>query len=268
MPKKVKVLGIQMQSVFNDKIANYTKISKFLAENADFEPDLVLLPETFNAGYDYKNFAENAEPIPSDQTSMLLSGFAQKYNTNIAGSMIEKCHDGTLKNTLVVFDRSGQLCAKYSKVHLFSYEGSNEGKYLTAGDNIAVVQLDFAKVGLSICYDLRFPEFFRKMALEGADIVICPSAWPGVRIEHWDILTRARAIENQFFIFAVNQVGKVTLQRKDGGHSVVVDPWGKVISSCGDLEEVLKAEIDLDKIDEARTKIPVLKDRRNDLYEI
>ena len=167
MTRKVKLLGVQMQSVFDDKVLNYQKVATVLAENADFEPDLVLLPETFNAGYYAKSFEKNAEPIPNDQTSMFLSGFAQKYNTNIAGSMIEKCPDGTLKNTLVIFGRTGKLLIKYHKTHLFSHQGGKESKYLEPGDIIVVAELDFGRVGLSLCYDLRFPRMFRKMALWG-----------------------------------------------------------------------------------------------------
>jgi len=267
MARKVKLLGIQMQSVFDNKVLNYQKIAKVLAENADFEPDLVLLPETFNAGYYAKNFKKNAEPIPNDQTSMFLSGFAQKYNTNIAGTIIEKCPDGTLKNTLVIFDRTGKLSVKYHKTHLFSHQGGEEGKYLAAGDNIVVAELDFGRVGLSICYDLRFPRMFRTLGLRGAEIVLCPAAWPESRKEHWQILNQSRAIENQFFMFGVNQVGKVTAKRTDAGCSMLVDPWGEVIASLGTEEGILKAQIDLDKIDEVRKALPVWQDRRIDLYE-
>ena len=268
MSRKVKLLGIQMQSVFDDKVVNYQKVAKVLAENEDFKPDLVLLPETFNSGYHAKDFNKNAEPIPYDQTSMFLSGFAQKYNTNIAGTIIEKCPDGTLKNTLVIFNRTGKLCAKYHKAHLFSHQGGEEGQYLVAGDNIAVVELDFGRVGLSICYDLRFPRMYRTLALWGAEIVICPAAWPDSRREHWEILNKARAIENQFFVFGVNQVGKVTAKRTDAGCSMLVDPWGEVVASLGEEEGFLKAEIDLGQIDEVRKKLPVWQDRRADLYEI
>ncbi|MEI8377414.1 MAG: carbon-nitrogen family hydrolase [bacterium] len=267
MGRKVKLLGVQMQSVFDDKVLNYQKVATVLVENADFEPDLVLLPETFNAGYHAKSFEKNAEPIPNDQTSMFLSGFAQKYNTNIAGSMIEKCPDGTLKNTLAIFGRTGKLLIKYHKTHLFSHQGGKESKYLEPGDSIVVAELDFGRIGLSLCYDLRFPRMFRKMALWGAEIVICPAAWPDERREHWQVLNKARAIENQFFMFSVNQVGKVSKKRTDAGYSMLVDPWGDVVASLEGEEGVLKAEIDLDKIDEVRNKLPVWQDRRIDLYE-
>lgn len=257
-----------MQSVFNDKVANYQKVAKVLAENADFAPDLVLLPEMFNIGYDSKSFEANAEPVPNDGTSMFLSGLAEKYHTHLAGTIAERNPDGSMSNSLVVFDRTGALCAKYQKTHLFSYQGFDEGKYITSGSKIVVADLDFAKVGLSICYDLRFPEMYRTMALKGADIVLCPAAWPDARLEHWTTLAKARAIENQFFVFALNQVGKVTFTVTNAGNSAIVDPWGEVVASCGTTEGVLKAEIDLAKIEEAREKIPVLQDRRCDLYEI
>ena len=268
MPRKVKLLGIQMQSIFDDKVKNYQKVSDFLEENVDFGADLVLLPEMFNSGYDVKNFDKNAETMLCDTTSMFLSGIAEKYNINIAGTFVERSFDGSLSNSLVVFDRSGKLCTKYSKTHLFSHQGYDEGKYIKAGDKILTAELDFGKIGFSICYDLRFPELYRTLALQGAEVVLCPAAWPDVRKNHWINLLKTRAIENQFFVFGVNQVGKVTLDRKDAGNSMLVDPWGDVVSSCKDTEEVLRAEIDLDKIKEVREKIPVFEDRRTDLYEI
>jgi predicted amidohydrolase len=193
---------------------------------------------------------------------------AQKYHTNIAGTLIEKSYDGGMYNSLVIFNRDGALCGKYHKAHVFSHQGSDEGKYITAGDGLIVAELDFGMVGLSICYDLRFPELYRSLALAGAQIVICPAAWPDVRVSHWQTLLRARAIENQFFMLGVNQVGKVTFSRTDAGCSALIDPWGETIAECNSTEDVLRAEIDLIRIEEVRTKIPVLQDRRDDIYEI
>lgn len=268
MGKKVKLLGIQLNSVPNDKIKNYQKVTKFLQENADFGADLVLLPEMFNAGYDFKNFEKNAEPIPNDATSMLLSGLATEHKTNIAGSYVEKARDGSLRNTLAVFDRTGALVAKYHKIHLFSHQGSEEGEYITAGDEIKLVELDFGKVGLSTCYDLRFPEMYRKMALDGAEIILNAAAWPMPRVDHWVTLNKARAIENQVFMFSVNQTGKTTLQREDAGHSLLINPWGEVLHCAGVKEGVMSWVIDLEDVQTFSNKIPVLKDRRAEIYDL
>lgn len=268
MGKQVKLLGIQLNSTPNDKIKNYQKVSKFLKESEGFGADLVLLPEMFNAGYDFKSFEKNAESIPTDTTTMFLSGMAETYKTNIAGTYVEKMLDGTLRNTLAVFDRTGALAAKYHKIHLFSHQGSEEGKYITAGDEVKCVDLDFGRVGLSTCYDLRFPELYRKLTLEGAKIILTPAAWPMPRVDHWVTLNKARAIENQVFMFSVNQTGKTTLKREDAGHSVIVTPWGEIVANAGVKEGTMSWVIDLDEIQESASKIPVLQDRRMEIYDL
>lgn len=263
---KVRILGLQMHSELNDKVANYQKAAAMLKENADFKADLVVLPETFNAGYDCEAFEQNAEVIPADTTSMFLSGYAQQYQTNIMGSFIEKCPDDSYKNALAVFDRTGLLVSKYHKIHLFSSQDSKEGTYLSNGDKIVVADLDFAKVGLSICYDIRFCEIYRKMALCGAQIMVCSAAWPYPKLDHWITLNKARAIENQCFVVAVNQAGKNVFGKLDLGQSMVINPWGEIIASAGTQEGVVKAEIDLDEVKKIREKISVFKDRKEDVY--
>ncbi len=268
MTKKVKLLGIQINPVIGDKVKNYLKISKLLKEYEWFKPDLVLLPEVFNSGIDHKKFEDMAEPIP-DQTTMFLSGFAQQYNTNIiGGSFIEKSHTGHLKNTSVAFDRTGKILGKYSKIHMFSHLGSSEGEKITSGNTAKIIDMDFGKVGLSICYDLRFPELYRALAYNGAQLIVCPAAWPYPRYDHWMTLLKARAIENLCFMFAVNQCGKVSLSRTNLGQSAIINPWGEIIANAGSQEGVVMAEIDIDEVSKTREDFPVLNDRNLDAYKL
>jgi predicted amidohydrolase len=152
---------------------------------------------------------------------------------------------------------------EYSKVHL--YRLMDEDKYLTAGDRPTVIDLPWGAAGLAICYDLRFPELFRKYALAGARMVILPAEWPRPRLAHWRTLLRARAIENQMFVIACNRVGE-TPGDHFPGHSAIVDPWGKAIVEGAEGEELLTAEIDLEEVIRFRELIPVFEDRRPDLY--
>lgn len=268
MTKKVKVLGLQINSKINNKVANYQKVAKLLKEYSWFEPDLVVLPEVFNSGLDHKKFEEHAEAIP-DQTTMFLSGYAEQYNTNIiGGSIITKDPDGLLRNTSIAVNRKGQIIGKYNKIHTFSCYGIKESDYITSGNKAVVVDMDFGKVGLSICYDLRFPELYRTLAYEGAEIIVCPAAWPYPRFEHWLTLNKARALENQCYMVAVNQCEQVTLSRINIGQSMVVNPWGEVIANAGSNEGVVMAEIDLDSLKKLRKEFPVLKDRKLDCYHL
>ncbi len=266
MTRKVKILGLQINAAVDDKVKNYQKVSALLKENEGLCPDLVVLPETFNSGYDYHVFQKSAEIIPADTTSMFLSGYAEKYHTNMTGSFIEKCPDGLYRNSLPVFDRTGLLVEKYQKIHLFSSQGSKESEYLSSGSRIVVVNLDFAKVGLSVCYDIRFAEIYRKMALMGAEIIVCSAAWPYPKYDHWITLNKARAIENQCFVVAVNQCGKNASGNIDLGQSMVINPWGEIVASAGSEDGVVAAEIDLDEVTKIREEISVFKDRKEEVY--
>jgi len=266
--KKIRILGVQINSKIGDKDANFNKISELLNEHSWYKPDLIVLPEVFNTGVDHELFKKMAEPVGGVSTDF-LSSLAKQHAANIVGgSFIEKCPDGSLKNTSLVFDREGQIIGRYSKIHLFSYYGINEGKYLTAGDKAVVVNTDFGRIGLSICYDLRFPELYRTLALAGAEVVVCPAAWPYPRHDHWITLSKARAIENQFCMVSVNQCGKTAPEWTNLGHSMVIDPWGQVVACAGSNEGVVMSEIDLDRVSRLREEFPVLSDRNLDAYTI
>lgn len=269
MPEKIKVMGIQFTPEIGDKIGNLKKVGKLLNEYSWYNPDLIVLPEVFNSGVGHGKMQELAEPIPNDQTTMFLSGFAERMQANIVGgSYIEKCPDGEYRNACVVFDRSGKIIAKYHKIHMFSYYGSREGEFISKGNSVVIAETDVGKIGLSICYDLRFPELYRTLTYSGAEIIVCPAAWPYPRLEHWNTLNKARAIENQAYFISVNQVGQACEGRTNLGHSMIINPWGDVIASAGGTEGVMMAEIDLGLVRKIREEFPVLNDRDIDAYKL
>ena len=268
MSRKIRVLGIQTTPEMGNKESNLRKAEYFIESNSWFNPDLIILPEVFNSGVGQGQLQALAEFIPDGVTTGLMSNLASKNNVNIvAGSYIEKCPDGKFRNTSVVFNRSGSIAGKYQKIHMFSYYGSREGELITPGNSCMVVETDIGKIGLSICYDLRFPELYRALAYAGAEIIVCPAAWPYPRLEHWLTLNKARAIENQVYFISVNQAGKAGDNRVNLGHSMIINPWGDVVASAGGDEGVMMAEIDLDMIKKLREEFPVLNDRNLEAYE-
>jgi predicted amidohydrolase len=267
MSRKVKIIALQFAPVAGNKEQNLNKVADMIEKNSCQSPDLVVLPEVFNSSVIHEYFHPLSEQIPDGQTSDFISSLAVKYKTNIvAGSFIEKCNDGKYRNTSVVFNRSGKIIGKYSKIHMFSYFGSKEGDYISTGNSAMVVDTDFGKIGLSICYDLRFPELFRSLTYAGAEIIVCPAAWPDERLEHWTTLNKARAIENLVFMISANQCGKYAIKRKNAGNSMIINPWGEILASAGSEEDSIYAEIDLDNVHKIREEFPVLNDRNLDAY--
>lgn len=221
--------------------------------------DLIILPEIWATGYfAFDSYIEEAEELNGPFVQD-FSQLAKSMNVYLfAGSFVEKSGDDYF-NTSIMFNPDGEIIGTYRKIHLFRY-GSQEGKLLTAGSDIAVIDTPFGKIGLSTCYDLRFPELYRKQVDLGAEIFLVTSAWPHQRIEHWKIFNVARALENQCYLLSCNCVGKsqgVLL----GGHSQVVDPWGVVVAQAGEKETIVTAEINLPEIKVIREDFPQLKHR-------
>jgi predicted amidohydrolase len=165
----------------------------------------------------------------------------------------------------MIFDRNGQCTAEYDKTHLFSF--ARENAYFEYGDKTVTFELDGVKCGIIICYDMRFPELARTLALKGIKLLFIPAEWPDTRINHWNVLCGARAIENQIFTACVNSVGKAG-KIQYGGNSAVIDPWGEVIAKGGTEEETICADIDIDAVEKVRSMMNIYQDRRAELYEI
>ncbi|MEW6193693.1 MAG: carbon-nitrogen family hydrolase [Bacteroidota bacterium] len=216
--------------------------------------DLIVFPELSLTGFTM-NADKFAEEIDGISTKFFIE-LAQQLHTNIFAGLIEKSSEHNY-NSLVHIDRNGLINARYRKIHPFSY--ADEDKHYTSLDEIVVTQIDQVKIGLSICYDLRFPELYRLYAKQGVEIIVNIANWPITRIEHWRTLLKARAIENQCFMIGVNRVGTdSTLQYN--GYSSIHDPMGKEIVSISNEEKIIECEIDTSVVEEIRKKLPFLKD--------
>ncbi len=226
-------------------------------------PDVVILPELWYTGYDYTTLHENT--IEDDDVLALVRTWVRDFPALwIPGSFPVKGKEGIYNRTYAI-SHNGRLLETYDKLHLFG--PMSEKRYFTQGDRMSTFTYNGVTFGLSICYDLRFPEFFRLLALNGARVIFLPTEWPTTRMSHFDILMRARAIENQVYMVSANRVGRDSMSEFSGG-SLVVDPWGEDVCRLGDGEDVALCDIDLSLSDRVRTKIPVFSDRREDVYKI
>lgn len=261
MKNRIKILIVQNNAVIARREENFKKVSELLKPYENSSPDLIVLPELWNAGWFCSAYPTIAEGNGSCETVNYLSDLAKKFNANVVGgSYVRKHSESELRNTCPVFNRKGELIAQYDKMHLYSHLGSDEDKYATRGNNPVIASTDVGKLGISICYDIRFPELFRKYSLNGADILINMAAWPKTRKNHWITLQKARAIENQTFMIAVSQTGKITDDEYNLGHSMLVNPYGDIIASLNEEEAVLECEINLEEMTSLRAKIPTLLD--------
>lgn len=228
----------------------------------DGDLDLVVLPELWTVGaFDMSGVRAHPESLGGELVEELRA-LARSTSTAIhAGSIPEADGDGLRWNTSVLIDAEGRLEATYRKIHLFGFH-DGEAATMTHGEHVVVAHTPLGPTGLATCYDLRFPEHFRLMVDDGAEAFVVPAGWPERRIEHWSILLRARAIENQAWVLGVNAVG-LSNEVELGGRSVVVDPWGAVVAEgSADSEELIVATVDPAAVARARTGFPVLHDRR------
>ena len=222
--------------------------------------DLVVLPELWPTGYfAFDRYAAEAESMEGETVTGLRRIAARCGITLMGGTFVERHADG-LANCAVTIGPDGSILHTYRKIHLFGYQ-SEEARLLTPGTDLTVAETAFAPVGTSTCYDLRFPELYRKLVDQGAQMVIIPAAWPLARLEHWRLLLRARAIENQVFVIACNGAG-TQHGTELAGHSVIIDPWGNVVAEAGSEAESLTATIDLANVTRIRAEFPVLEHRR------
>jgi omega-amidase len=251
----------QMHVHLGDPEANFARVSEWTAEAARRGSRLVLFPELWSTGYDLENWQRHASPL-GEGLFARLSTLARQHGIAIGGSLLE-ARDGRAYNTFALYDHTGQQSAVYRKTHLFRL--MDEEKWLAPGDRLEMVEAEWGLTGLGICYDLRFPEMFRRYALGGARLLLLPAEWPSRRAYHWQTLLRARAIENQMFVAACNRVGESKGEHFGGG-SVVLDPWGQAVIEAGAAESLLTAELNLDDVDAVRSRIPVFEDRRPEIY--
>jgi len=258
---KLKISLGQFDIHHADPQTNLEKAGALAAEASQIGSQLLILPELWHSGYDLEHWQAYAQPLDQGIYAEIAS-LARKNRLWIAGSTLE-LRNGKPSNTLTIYDDEGRLKASYRKIHLFRL--MDEDRWLTPGDQLQTVDTPWCRMGLAICYDLRFPEIFRQYTLSGTELILLPAQWPAARIDHWRTLVRARAIENQVFMAAVNRVG-VSQDAAFGGHSAVIGPWGEGCVEGGTTEALLTTEIDLDDVHHARRRIPVIQDRRPDIY--
>ena len=267
---KVKIAICQVK-VLHKKGLNLKKASAMIKESAKNGAEIIILPEMFNCPYYNKYFPIFAEYYPGESTQ-LLSSLARELSVYIVGGSIPEKENGNIYNTSYTFNRSGNLIGRHRKIHLFDVDIRNsitfkESDTITAGKNITVFDTEFCKIGLAICYDMRFPELIRKMTLQGAKIIIIPAAFNMTTgPAHWHLTSRSRALDNQIYFIGASPARNRKAEYIAYGHSLVVDPWGTITAEAGSGEQILYGNIDLDSIDKVRNQLPLLKHRREDIY--
>lgn len=269
----MKVGVIQLNTKW-DKKENLDTIKKYVEEAAAEKAEFVSLPEYCNFMGEEKDKNKNAEEIPNGETTQELMKLAKQHEMYIhVGSILEKKDEEKSYNTSLMIDPKGELVAKYQKIHLFDIEIQGVSKYMESntienGQKPQMVELPFGKAGLSICYDLRFPELYRGYALDGADILFIPAAFTRYTgMLHWEPLLRARAIENQCYVIAAGQFGTNVPGKACYGNSMVIDPWGTVVSRASEGVGITYANLDKKLIESARESIPSLKNRKPEYYD-
>jgi deaminated glutathione amidase len=268
----LRVAAIQLNS--SDDVARNLEVAERLVRSAATEgADLVVLPEKWSALAPGGVLQGLAEPLDGPIVTACRRWASELGIHLLAGSVSERVPDReSISNTSVLIDREGTVEAVYRKLHMFDVEVGgvvySESAHELAGEEIVTGSSDALEVGLTVCYDLRFPELYRILALRGANAITVPSAFTAATgRDHWEVLLRARAIENQLFVIAANQVGTASPRFESWGHSMIVDPWGRVLDAIAEGEGHAIAELDLAGLDEIRDRLPSLASRRPDAYE-
>ena len=260
---KIKLFIVQLEAVAGDIDKNISKIRMLLEKGKVENADLIVLPELWTIGWDCSSFNKSSEQLFSSRTYNFLKELSLKYKSNIiGGSAVLRKENEKDRNTCIILDRNGNLIATYDKYHLFSHRGQSEGSFLQEGDSAVLVNTDIGKIGISVCYDIRFPEMFRKYAFFGADIMVNMAAWPKAFTDEYITLSKARAIENQSFFISCCLTGKINESFDFSGNSQVCDYKGKVIAKLNEEEKVLCAEIDIEEMHQYRKQMPILKDTK------
>lgn len=278
-PTKFKVSLCQFK-VTLDKEKNLETAMKMLEEEAKVS-DLLVLPEMFlcpigTVPGPYAEPIDSYKTDPAAKTMRMVSDIAKKYQKHIIAGSIPELKDGKVYNTAACFDPAGEIVAKYSKSHLFdvSVKGGIhciESTHIAPGDSFATFNTPYCKIGLGICYDIRFPEFSAALVQDPEVKVLCfPMSFNSTTGPlHWDIYRKARAVDNQVYFLLC---APAAADEKDSypayGHSSIVSPWGKVLGDAGTEEGVVRSEIDLEEVDKFRAQIPILKHKRKDMYKL
>lgn len=267
-------LSICQMKVLDKKEENLYKAEKMIRKAVSVEKaDMVVLPEIFNSPYNTETMVRMAEEDGGITTNM-LSSLAKELEIYLIGGSIAEREDTAVYNTSYSYNPKGECIGKHRKIHLFDVDIEDgirfvESEALMAGNEITVFNTEFGKVGVAICFDMRFPELIRLMALQGAEIIIVPAAFNTITgPAHWHETIKMRAIDNQVFFVAASPARNEESTYHAYGYSTVCDPWGTVLKSGKEKEAIISADIYPEKILAIRQQLPLLKLRRHDLYEV
>jgi deaminated glutathione amidase len=271
MADRLRVACVQINSS-PAKAENLERMEPLVARAAATGADLVLLPEKWNGLGSHEILVDVAEPLDGGETVEAMSSWARTHGITLVGGSIAERREGRdkLSNTCVVFDPGGEIAAVYRKIHMFDVEVGGvvyrESDSEEPGESPLSCEVEGWKLGLTVCYDLRFPELYRILAVEGAELVTVPAAFTlYTGKDHWELLLRARAVENQCYVVAANQWGVVE-GKASYGRSSIVDPWGVVVTQAPDEDTVISAELDRAHMERIRRSLPSLANRQPAAY--
>ncbi|XP_062537062.1 omega-amidase NIT2-like [Armigeres subalbatus] len=269
---RIALLQLKVGPNKAENVAN--AVSRIRSVVKDNGARVVALPECFNSPYGTQHFAEYAEEVPDGETSRSLSAVAKELGIYLIGGTIPERNktENKIYNTCTVWSPEGNLMATYRKIHLFDINipggiTFRESDVLTGGRELAIVPIDGVKIGIGICYDIRFDELARLYRNQGCDMLIYPGAFNmKTGPLHWELLARARANDTQSYIATISPARDAGAGYIAWGHSMVVDPWAKIVASAKEGEETVLADLDFEKVDQVRAQIPIFQQRRTDLY--
>ncbi|MFZ5631229.1 MAG: carbon-nitrogen hydrolase family protein [Bacillota bacterium] len=273
MEERFKAAVCQM-TVGSDKGKNLALARHMIARAAAGGARLVVLPEMFNCPYVADMFPGYAETYPDGETFGMLAGAAREEKIYLVGGSVPEREGARVFNSSFVFGPEGELLGRHRKMHLFDVDlpggvRVKESSTLGAGNDITVIDTGMCRIGVAICYDVRFPELIRLMVLAGARVIVIPAAFNMTTgPAHWDMVYRCRAVDNQVYVIAASPARDTGAPYVAYGHSLIVDPWGEVVARAGEGEEVVAAEIEPERVEKVRRELPLLQHRRTDLYQI
>lgn len=265
----MKISCIQMDIQLFEPDKNFESAKELIRKAAENNPDVIVLPEMWNTGFFLGlHFSNSIRPLcdtDGQRVKSEIGSLAGELNINIVAGSVANIKNNKMYNTAYIFDRSGECIAEYDKTHLFSPLA--EHLFFEKGNQLCRFKLDGIDCGIIICYDLRFPEISRTLALEGMDILFIAAQWPDIRVDQMHSLAQARAIENQIYVVCCNSCGK-TDETVFGGRSAIYDPFGDFITHAESGERIITGECGFIELEYVRMTIPVFNDRQTELYDL
>jgi omega-amidase len=265
-------IALCQTKVYKDKAKNLENAMEKIRKAANVGAKVISLPEMFTCPYSAANFRAYSEKITESKTLEALQELCLEKKIYLIAGSIPELQNDNIYNTSFIINTKGEIINKYRKTHLFDVNIKNsirfsESAAISRGSNVIVFETEYCKIGICICYDIRFPELIRNIALRGAKLIFVPAAFSKTTgPAHWELLFRARAVDNQLYMAGISPARECEGTYKPYGNSIIVNPWGEVISRAGEEDEIIYADIDLVYLDKVRKELPVLEHRRPELY--